>query len=449
VNKTIISLIAVAVALALSLVVMANLIKNPDEVLYPPKRTGEDALIEEAFETAIDTKEYSLQYPKVGDTSTAFVRYDLDDDGGDEALVFYKLDEDGTTVRIHLLDEEDGEWVSRGDEAGYGGQISSVEFDDLNGDGTPAILLSWSIADSGTSHVLSVHTLESGKNAMSLETLMEESYNFMQTVDLDADDKDEILIVSADTKNKSDREVASLYKMGNNGSLKQYGEDAVLDSNVASYDSMQVVTVKDQPVAYLDAVKGTQSMITEVLLWDADEKALVAPFTDEETLTNSETYRSVSLTCRDIDDDGTLEIPVEVSTDTEEGNRSTGEEDLPLIAWCELSLSGSSAQLNSETYAFVDVEDGYEFIINTDLRNQLTAVRSEDTGVVTFYSKEDAETPLFSMVTQYQVDLEGDETDEDSFSKQDNKKIVYGSLTSAGEKLGFTNRNIETNIRIY
>ena len=238
-RKQVIAIGAAIVALIIALIVLLYNFQSPEEVLMPPRRTGEDALIEAAFRSAIGTEDYSLQYPMAGHERNAFVKYDLDRDGSGEALVFYTRKEDPGTVRIHILDSQDEEWFSVGDEAGYGAQIESIQLGHMSKDGPPAVILSWTLTDSDASRVLTIHTLQQKSDGLTLKTLADEPYSYMKPVDLTGDGVEEILMVAPETVDKTTRQTASLLKMNSAGSVKVYGEKAILDSNVSGYDELQ------------------------------------------------------------------------------------------------------------------------------------------------------------------------------------------------------------------
>ena len=62
---------------------------SAENLIRPPKLSGSDGELQDAFEKAVSEKgEYILRYPSGGEHRSAFVRYDCDKDGNDEAFVF-------------------------------------------------------------------------------------------------------------------------------------------------------------------------------------------------------------------------------------------------------------------------------------------------------------------------------------------------------------------------
>ena len=59
-----------------------------DNLLKPPQLSVEQEQIYQALQNAVGNN-ITLQYPRSGDNLSAFIVCDMDDDGEDEAMVFY------------------------------------------------------------------------------------------------------------------------------------------------------------------------------------------------------------------------------------------------------------------------------------------------------------------------------------------------------------------------
>ena len=64
------------------------------------------------------------------------------------------------------------------------------------------------------------------------------------------------------------------------------------------------------PRVFADALLADNQMITEVFLWDEDNKDYISPFRKSADDLNMATQRSGTLKCADIDNDGFYEIPL-------------------------------------------------------------------------------------------------------------------------------------------
>ncbi len=445
-----IPIIAVAtVLLLLSFILIMTRIDSPEDVLAPPSPIGESRKLQQAFEKSVgSSKEYKLQYPEEGDYRSAYVLYDVDDDGDDEAMVFYKKTSDESTVRVNLLDVIDGEWVSVLDETGYGNTIDAVTFADLNNDHYSEVIFSWSLSGTSGSRTMTVHSLEFTDNSAEIVTLSNMPYLAMNVYDMDNDGSQEILVLWSETTKKVQRNYAALMKLNSKG-LRQYGDEVILDGTASVYDGVYLQEGKT-PMVFVDALKNDNTMFTEVLWWDGVNQTLRAPFTNNSTHTNLATARPSGIPVTDIDDDGILEIPVTFGSNTEGTLASKTNEDteevLNLIGWYATGTAEPGV-LKAKSYSLVDTENRYRLNIDSPYRYSFLFYRNNKTGVITAYTATDEGRgePLFSLV----YSAKGKTRDDYSFIAQQGDRTVSGTLTSAGTESGVTNETIQDNIVFY
>lgn len=457
-NRFILITVAGLLLLGAFLGIMTRL-HSPEEVLAPPNPNGEHRQLQQAFEDAVGNgTEYKLQYPDEGEYKSAYVLYDVDGDEDQEALVFYTKNSEDSNVRVNVLDLRDGKWTSVLDESGYGNKVDSVAFSDLNGDGTSEVILSWSLQGAEGSRTMTVHTAtlpESGKPE--LKTLANMPYKAMSLYDMDNDGNNEILVLWTETVKKVQRNYAALMKLTASG-LKQYGEEAVLDNSTSLYDQILFQEGKT-PMAFVDAMKGDNTMVTEVLWWDGVNQTLRAPFTENKTNTNLNTLRTPAVPTLDIDEDGLLEIPVAYdfqssSSDTDTAKQrneknAEKEETLYLSRWSNTGTADPGV-LQEKAYSLADAENRYMLRIGSGYRDSLFVTRNTKTNVITVYALTETGSkgePLFSL--SYSGTGKPDEKDTYTFLAQKDNRTVFGTLTSAGKAEGFTNENIEDSIVFY
>jgi hypothetical protein len=451
-----ISLIAIAMMLLLGafLLIMTRL-HSPQEVLAPPNPNGENRQLQQAFERAVGAgTEYKLQFPAEGDYRSAYVLYDIDGDKESEALVFYAKTADDSTVRVHVLDLIDDEWVSVLDESGYGSKIDSVTFADLNKDGVSEAIFSWSLSGTDSSRTMTVHTLELTGGKAKFKTLSNMPYKAMGVYDMDNDGIKEILVLWSETAQKVQHNYASLMKMTGR-SLQQYGDEVALDSTASFYDGVYLQEGQT-PIAFVDALKDDNTMFTEVLWWDAAAQALKAPFTDNDTHSNLSTLRASAIPVKDIDGDGQIEIPVAYGysgssgTSTLPSKQDADEEErIALNAW-NVTGTAEPGVLIPKTYGMMDTMNRYVLVVNADYRDGIRFYRNQKTGVITAYSVTAGVRgePLFSLV--YSDGRKAKSKDSEyTFRATQGDRSVSGTLTSAGIAAGFTNEGIQSSLVFY
>ena len=193
-------------------------------------------------------------------------------------------------------------------------------------------------------------------------------------------------------------------------------------------------------------------MITEVLLWDADNQTLVSGFFDKDTMSNNLTLRSPAIPSYDYNDDGYIDIPVNLKNlNSDELNGLASDSDpvghrndkrIHMTQW--MNFKGNRLVVSQN--AFINASKEFWFNIPENLSNSLMAYKTES-GVMTVYKTRDGvnrDEPLFSFVVKKKSQM----TEEDTFTfkAENDDRIVFGTLTSAGEEMGFTNEKISENI---
>ncbi|MBQ8752202.1 MAG: hypothetical protein IJZ13_03755, partial [Clostridia bacterium] len=107
--------LAAACAASMLLCSGCSLLENSGDLaeqLRPPRLTGQQETLQQALDDYV-TDDYVLTYPRSGDHRSAFLLQDMDGDGTDEAICFYRLSEGNTHV---LLLRREGEgWKPQND----------------------------------------------------------------------------------------------------------------------------------------------------------------------------------------------------------------------------------------------------------------------------------------------------------------------------------------------
>ena len=436
------------------LLIMTRL-HSPQEVLGPPNPNGENRQLQQAFERAVGSgTEYKLQFPAEGDYRSAYVLYDIDGDKESEALVFYAKTADDSTVRVHILDYVDEEWVSVLDESGYGSKIDSVTFADLNKDGATEAIFSWSLSGTDSSRTMTVHTIDLSGGKAEFKTLSNMPYKAMGVFDMDNDGSKEILVLWGETSQKVQHNYAALMKITGK-SLQQYGDEVILDSAASVYDGVHLQEGQT-PIAFVDALKDDNTMFTEVLWWDGAAQTLKAPFTDNATHSNLSTLRASAIPVRDIDNDGQIEIPVAYGYSGSSGTATLPsrqdpdeEERIALNSW-NVTGTAEPGVLIPKTYGMMDTTSRYVLVIDADHRDSIRFYRNRKTGVITAYSVTEGVRgePLFSLVYSDGAKAKA-KGSEYTFRATQGDRSVAGTLTSAGIAAGFTNEGIQNSLVFY
>lgn len=99
-----------------------------ENLLTAPKLTQEQSKIYQALINSTGSS-VRLKYPRGGEFRSAFVLQNIDDEPGDEALVFYEsqsVQSGESALRLKVLDQYDGEWQAVYDLACVGSEVDSI-----------------------------------------------------------------------------------------------------------------------------------------------------------------------------------------------------------------------------------------------------------------------------------------------------------------------------------
>jgi hypothetical protein len=406
---------------------------NPQETLTAPGATGVYRGAQKALEDAVGT-DIILKYPLVEGVNTAFCPKDLDGDGQQEMLAFYRQATKGTVTRVNLIRNTKEGWESVQDLDPVGSDVVSVDFCDLNGDGLDEVCIGWGVSNI-QSNQMSVYQTVNGL----LVQRASESYTRHVFCDIDGDSVKELGLALLDTTKATS--AISFFEMDTKdfsavGSLS-------LDGSVISYANITAAPITSQSMGvYLDAYKGTDSLITE-LIYMKDGK-LYNPFAGNQDNTNIATLRYCSLTSTDINKDGVVEIPfMERLPGYAQEDEILGHH---LICWRYFNGNISDTAL---TWWYNGAE-GYYLEIDTAWQGKISVVYDEKDKEYIFYrwNGEKVGERLFS-IKRYTLLQWEEAAPADYAVLQKDSVSIWAAAVEEDNPLAITFTQIQNNFRFY
>lgn len=435
--------------LSLSGCQLSNL--DSDNLMRPPKASGDGQAIQEALDTALGSG-YVLRYPRNGIHRSAIVRADFDGDEIDEAVVFYRTATDAGGTRMALMDkaEESGVWTVVYSSKGEGSEVERVILPDIDGDGSTELIIGWKTYTGSniiTSYIYTEGLLTSvpvsePTSASGISSSL--SYSEMEAIDIDGDKRDELLIASIDNINGTSSVKMAEYLMVNgSGSLGVSGE-ITLDTSITGFSgSVSGMVAPDIYGMYLGSYRGTARIITDLIVWDEDKGALAAPFMSLE----EPFVRTGDTPPEDIDGDGMIEF----SSDVEMPSFSVEDsEKLYLTTW--LGYSPDSEELAEERQTRIELPDkGYAISFAEEWIGKVTAQRNNDDEVYFYsYDGEDLGDELFrikSFSVEEWDELESEQDEESEYKYRlvhsDNYSVFAVLLSARAQSEDITYAEIE------
>lgn len=407
-----------------------------DELMRPPRLSGENSGIQEAFERAIQNKSVQIKTPTSGAYRSAYVLYDFDGDDTQEAITFYRDTEDETTAYMHVLDFNGTRWESVADIKGKGSEVYEIDFCDMNGDGRQEIVVCWSLFESAGGRVLTVYTPRVNETTVSLRELAQEPFTQMLPMDVNADGRDEIFLMLITTEFGANRTICRVLAMDDEFGI--YAMDSLELVPALSVLSLQAANMQEgTAVVYADCVLNESIAVTEVVYWDTASHCLCAPLTEDNRALVPQTARSASLSCMDVDADGVPEIPTQQfysNAVTAVGNER---QTLPLTVW--LSFDGSALQ--ETTSALMLSGASCAFQLTAAELQSLTVVYEPAAQICSFYRQLSDGTRgdlLFILSVMATAKWEEGENGARVFLAESGRRTYAYEITQAGEASGIT-----------
>lgn len=419
-----------------------------ENMLSPPRLTAEQEQIYQALQNSAGTQQISLKYPKSGERLSAFIVEDLDMDGSDEAVVFYKTPRstaDENPLRICLLDQTEGGWQAIDERPAAGAEIDRVDIAQLGKNPRKNLVISYSMVD-GAEHAAEVYHYAKETTELSLSLSVQ--YSVMALRDLDQNGTLELFLASAAKAPMP--AMATVYVLGEDGN---YAPPSVINLPETFVDISRLVygtlpTGKGNetvPVLCMDGITGATNVQTVVISYQ--ESGLWLLYADSgDRIPN--TQRAGGFQTMDIDNDGEAEIPV----NGQFYGYSNPDAPLRMTNWYVCR----NKQLMREHSSYYAVQDGYVFLLPRRWERCVTAVsEGEEIVFYEFDTTQKSESgepvliaPLLRLaVVTDPVAAEAMQSDGYLLLRQQNSRYYLGKTEAGSRTLSLTDSELMTAMR--
>lgn len=272
-----------------------------DSLLRPPKTMGDEAEIEQLIADTAQ-KGYTLKYPKSGSYRSAIIMKDLDGDNSEEALAFYRENDDVARLHMLVMYNSGSEWKLASDSVTETTDVDRVDFADVSGSGTLEIAVGYSTYNQNT-NMLSCYSYLDGEIS---EINAGQSYYEFYCGDFNLDGKDELMALSLYS---SDNEAsASMLEYDPEKNIMYPKVSVAMDPNVIKYKNVSVAPVGgDAQGVFVDGELATGEIITQIVYYNFELSILRNPLYKEKS--ENVTKRSSNVVCADVDGDGVFDFP--------------------------------------------------------------------------------------------------------------------------------------------
>ncbi|MGD8191301.1 FG-GAP repeat domain-containing protein [Brevibacillus ginsengisoli] len=337
-------------------------IQSPSQLTKPPKQEQSMQDIMRAVNQYIP-KGAQLTIPSQSQEKSAIYQVDLDGDGSNEIVTFYQNTSSSDAQNgMLVLKREGNSWTKLADCKGLASDVKQAEFQDVNGDSFPDIIVGWGYAE-GTDGEVAVYSYQKQQ----LSTIWSHPYSALGIGDVDGDHKAEILVI----EHNHDQLTAEGRLYSYAGSEMKESQHIPLDGSVNGFS--QVVIGKatpDQLGIFIDADVGAHSAMTSLLMLKKGK--LVDVLADESA--QQLAYKEYPLYSQDVNHDGIVEIGTLTAPP---GTEDLSMADTPWVqSWYQLNPDlGSKMKFKLVQENYANYGFGFDFTIPTNWQGKYTIVR--------------------------------------------------------------------------
>lgn len=350
-----------------------------ENLLTPPKLLAEQNEIYQQLINSVG-QGVKLKYPKSGEYRSAFVLHNIDDEPGDEAMVFYEsknVQSGESALRLKILDKNDGAWEAVYDLTCAGSEIDSISFVTLG--------------ESGLTIIICYTLLNQTEKTFSVLKYIDKTpvemyssaYSCLEVIDLNKDGLNELVTVVLDKVNQTAS--AMMFAEGENGFEKL--DETTLYGYSTDYRVTKGQIDENTTALFLDYSKGNNQSGTDVLYCYGNR--LVCPNSVGQNPASSIISRQTNdymaeIYSFDIDGDGLVEIP---STAPLRGYETlTKPEQLCAVLWYTVS----DENFTLEHYSYFSGKYRFALLFPNRWRGVVSAVADFNNNEIIFISYNEA-----------------------------------------------------------
>jgi len=322
----------------------------------PAKYTELNARLSEILE---DGAEYAA--PTSGTNIQPVQLTDLDGDGQQEAVAFFRKAEDEKPLKIYIFSAEGDRYKQSAVVEGSGTSVYSVSYSDLDGDGRTELIVGWRV--NAELQALSVYALAP---AGPVELLRSVSYVRYANADLNGDGLQELVVLHSDEEGEG---VADYYDWKEGALVLQSpARISVTMAELSQQGRLSVGRLRDgQRALFVTGVTEQSGAVTDILALRNGELTNIV--LSEATGVSGEIAPFYGLYPTDIDGDGRTEVPAPVSAD--------GAAPFQRVDWRSFGVDGTGETALSTYHC---VEDGWYFQLPEEWVDHVQAERGGGSG---------------------------------------------------------------------
>lgn len=327
-----------------------------EDLLRAPQLDGQQNEVEKAL-IAYLGETPQMKYPTTGEHLSPFVFDDWNGDGVTDAAALYVSSAKGQNVHLAVLESVDGAWAVTQEREGLATSVESIETASLRGAEGSQLLVGYAAA-SGEKY-LAVYSYQD----QTLNEVFHQSYSQYELRDISGTGGNDLVIIGPETDSGLQLQMLT----AQDGQFIPVMPPLAVGNQFTSCEGLYTSKGDDgSDYLILDGQTGSaNSLASMILYYDARQQQLVTyhPITVDDLFTATQRYSSL-LKSQDIDDDGTVEIPVQLDG---AGMENLAVNRLSFVAWMDYTTEYEQVK----SFGVADLEYGYYLELPSEWQGQI------------------------------------------------------------------------------
>lgn len=352
----------------MSLIMMTGceklVVKSPTELIHPPKLAVDQEELREVVDQMLPDNAQLTS--GIGEKEVAAINYiDLDQDGGDEAIVFYRSEGQEFFAGVMILKYTENGWEIHDIKNEIASDVEEVHFQDVTNNGIKEIIVGY-VGEQNFDKYLVVYRL---REDQSVTRAFEKSYSELAIADFDYDDQVEIVLFQLDRNVSA---TAELYKFKKEDIylLNEYE----MNTFVSNYDNISVGNLYENDIGIVvDFRVGIHSASSIILKVEKNRLVEVVKKDKGLNFRNKIAKKNYFIKSQDIDADGIIEIGEFIKPI---GYETTKDYNIPYIVIWKTWDGDESLILDRESY--INYENRYRFLFPKKWNDRVTIVENKE-----------------------------------------------------------------------
>ena len=283
----------------------ANEKAQVEELLRAPKLSGDYGALQTALNDWLG-ESAQLKYPIQGELLSPFVLQDLDGDGQQDAAVLYTTAQTANVCVAILQRDDAGSWQVRQSVEGLAETVENVSLAQLQDTDSCQLVVGYTAAQND--HYLAVYSYQDG----TLSTILEQQYEQYLVENITGGSSQDLILMSTQEDGSVQIELLTADRKGSFRQVAVNGLSADKFSGCASVAAGAGADGRHYLV--LDGWTGISgnNLATVLLRFDEESQQMIPAEQISASALYSASLRNVpNLVSRDLDGDGTVEIPTQ------------------------------------------------------------------------------------------------------------------------------------------